>query len=299
MDKRYKVVVMVGAGVVGGATGMVLRRMGHDVRFVDISGERVNQLREQGYPASLVSEMDLSTADVIFVAVPTPTQNGSVQLTYLASAVTSIGHNLKDRIRARQAKDYPVVAIRSTIPVWTVRDLVIPTLERTSGGVVGTHFGVGVNPEFLRESHAESDFAHAQLILIGADDDKTREVLASVYKEFHAEIFVVPTHVAEITKYVHNLYNALRTSFFNELRAAFAATGLELDDVQTSFSLANKTILSLGEEHGTRPLGPFGGSCLPKDLKAIIAICHAMDLPIPLLEAVWYENELEAERSKA
>ncbi len=276
-------VVLVGAGVVGRASGMVLSTQGCDVVFVDVDASVRKRIRAEGFEASSPEALDASEVDVFLVAVPTYTETDPEDgLRSLETAVRQIGRHLRGISR------YAVVAIRSTILPGTTEDLVIPTLETTSGLRVGTDFGVCVNPEFLREESARTDFLDPPTVVIGESDGRAGAAVERLYGWVKCPIHRVSLREAEMQKFVHNVINAAKISLFNELRDVCMRS--EVDD-KIVFQLVCESAESMRvPSYGTLNLGPFGGSCLPKDTRAFLAHCSAKGLPAKLVRAVLEVN---------
>lgn len=300
---------IIGSGVVGQATGKGFDLKGHNVIFVDINPNIVHTLKEEGYEAicgyDLLCEKEI---DAYFMSVCTPTINYEIQLQYIKSAAESLGKVL------RQKHEYSLVTVRSTLPPGTTRNTIIPILEKNSGKKAGKHFGVCMNPEYLREESSVKDFYDPRLILIGSLDKKSKLFLQDIYSVFDCPIYFASLEEAEIQKYTHNLFNACKISFFNEFRMIVKKM-IEINnnenehhngngskngrgsfdiDIEKVFRLVSITAeASYNPKYGTRDMGPFGGSCLPKDTMAFFTFAKkTYGTELSLLKAVINVNEL-------
>ncbi|MCH7730828.1 UDP-glucose/GDP-mannose dehydrogenase family protein [Patescibacteria group bacterium] len=287
-------IIVVGSGVIGQATGRAFLSMSNKVTFVDIDEERLGQLRDEGHQALHLKNMDLKGVDVVFVTVSTPTVNGRMKSDNLTSAITAIGKALK---KVLTPKNYPLVVIRSTVLPGTIDGKVIPLLEKTSGGKAGRDFGICVNPEYLREAQAGKDSAKPWITVIGENEQKSGEILEELYKPLGSPIHKVPIMLAEFQKYVHNLFNSAKISFFNEMRMVSEMLGV---DAERAFQLVVDSAEGMWHPaYGTRNLGPFRGSCLPKDTQAFLNYAREMGIEMPLLEATIEVNKkMKSEKAK-
>jgi len=273
---------IVGGGFVGRATAMGLRAQGHSVHVLDIDPLKVSALQAEGLDAQDPHDCRQITGELTMVSVPTPTANGRIQLDHLEKAVTLFGERL------RSFRGYHVLVIRSTVPPRTTRDLVIPIVEEISGRTAGRDFGVVMQPEYLREATAEQDFARPWLITIGELDAKSGDVVHRVYKGFDAPIERVPLEAAEFQKYVHNLYNAVKIAFFNEMRVVADGEGWDATKI---FQITAETSEGIWNPvYGIRDRGPFSGSCLPKDTAALLQWGQERGYQLEILRAVISEN---------
>src|SRR6266487_3287585 len=204
-------ITIVGSGVVGRATGKGFIEHGNSVTFVDVDESTINQLSHEGYIAVYPSDVELDGVDAVFVSVSAPTVPEGVDLSYLEQACKSLGMALAD------CRTRPVIVFRCTIPPGTTRGFLMPLLEAASGKKPGEDFGVCYNPEYLRAYCAERDFLHPRVVTIGRDPSSlhfTRRVEA-IYAPFGASLYRCAYEEAEFQKYVHNLVNATKISFFN------------------------------------------------------------------------------------
>ncbi|MDP1883778.1 MAG: NAD(P)-binding domain-containing protein [Candidatus Moranbacteria bacterium] len=283
-----KRIAVVGSGFVGRATGKGMLQKGHKVVFFDVQAKVINNLASAGYAArhiETIAETD-DDFDIFMLSVWTPTVRRHVVLRHIEAAAKEVGKALR-----KTTADFPLVVIRSTVPPGTIEKKLIPILEKFSGKKVTEDFGVCMNPEFLREISADEDYAHPWVVVIGADDELSGLLLGKVYEDFDAPIYHMSLKEAEMMKYVHNLLNATKISFFNEMRMVG-------DRLQLNSDLVFKTVLKSAEamwnpEYGTRNFGPFSGSCLPKDTMAFLNwTSEELDFELPVLKGVIRTNDL-------
>jgi UDPglucose 6-dehydrogenase len=290
-------IAIFGSGVVGYAVGRGFLERGNDVLFCDVDPEVVAQLSRRGYRSTTSSSLEGETAEFFFLTVPTPTDSKtkSIDLVSLRSALEEIA---KGFLRKMKKGRYPVVVVKSTVIPGTTEEYAIPILEKLSGKRAGKDFGVVVNPEYLREKQALEDFNHPRLILIGTTDQKAFDLVYALYASFDAPIIQVEPKEAEMQKYVHNLVNAAKISFFNEIRQAADVANVNPEKL---FELTIRSAEAFwNPRYGLRNLGPYQGSCLPKDTQAFHTWAkEELDLPLPMLEATMRVNEgLKREHSR-
>jgi nucleotide sugar dehydrogenase len=279
-----KSIFIVGSGLVGQATGKVLGRKRFNVTFVDTNPAVVSQLRREGYQAFEVEELQKTDADIFMLSVPTylskQTENG---LDHVKAASTALGRWLSN------TKDYCLVAIRSSVLPGTTEDIIIPILEEYSGRKAGGGFGVCVQPEYLRERRPEVDVNNPWLIVIGELDKRSGDWLQEVYHWVSCPIYRVSLREAEMQKFVHNLCNANKISFFNEIRLVCQQIGVDCERI---FPLVAQSAEAIWNPlYGTRDLGPFGGSCLPKDVVAFLSWAKQQGMETPVMDAVLKVNQ--------
>lgn len=280
-------VLIVGAGVVGHAEGIALRERGHDVAFSDVDGAVLDQRRTEGFQTIPATGLGLVGIDVVLVSVSTPTSDGEIDLRNLEAAVATIGDAL-GRASSSEAGRYRVVIVRSTVPPGTTDDIVIPLLEAEAGLQAGLDFGVCVSPEYIRQRKAVSDSVAPRVVVIGQLDDRSGDVAERLNAGFGCPIYRVPIREAEFQKYAHNLCNASKISFFNELRRVAMAIGVDAERVFALVAQSSEAMWNA--EYGTRDLGPYGGACLPKDLEAFLTWADRQGLDLPILSAVRQSN---------
>lgn len=307
-------VSIIGTGYVGLVSGVCLAEKGHNVLCVDIDQEKVNNIR-RGIPpiyekgleellrknihANLQATTDLHKAvvetEISLIAVGTPFDDEKIDLGYIEAVSRQIGKALKDKA------SYHTVVVKSTVVPGTTDEVVLPLLEETSGGKAGTHFGVGMNPEFLREGKAIQDFMFPDRIVMGAIDKKSHDSLEELYSPFEGvDKLRTNNKTAEMIKYTSNSLLATMISFSNEIANLCAAIG-DIDVVDVMKGVHMDKRLSPIMPNGERIIPSFttyieagcgfGGSCFPKDVKALIAHGKRTGRPMELLDAVMQVNE--------
>jgi UDPglucose 6-dehydrogenase len=276
-------VVVVGSGVVGTATGKGLSASGHRVRFVDSDPERVNVLRHQGHEASETVTLPDEPA-FIFLTLPTPIVGRRYDLSALVEGTTAVAHEL------RRAPTMHTVVVRSTVPPGTCEGLVQPLLEQVTGKEAGEGFALASNPEFLRAASALEDFLHPWMTVIASRSRRTRERLQVLLSPFGGEVrcFEEPT-LAELIKCTHNLFNAAKISFWNEIWLLSEVLGIDAAEVASA--VAHSAEGSFNPRYGIFGGAPYGGACLPKDIKGFLGFALDLGVPMQLAEAVDEVND--------
>jgi nucleotide sugar dehydrogenase len=247
----------------------------------------LSRCRAEGLRTVPMSGIDLVGVDVVLLSVSTPTSGGGIDLRHIEAAAAEIGAAL-GRAWSSEPGRYRVVIVRSTVPPGTTEDVLIPLLEANAGLRAGMGFGVCVSPEYLRQRMAVSDSVAPRLVVIGQLDDRSGDVAERLNAGFGCPIFRIPIREAEFHKYAHNLCNASKIAFFNELRRVAEAIGV---DAEHAFALVAQSSEAMwNPEYGTRDLGPYGGACLPKDLEAFLTWADRRGLDLPILSAVRLSN---------
>lgn len=280
-------VLVVGAGVVGHAEGIALLERGHHVVLSDVDEAVLSERRAEGFPTVPMTGLGLVGVDVVLVSVSTPTSAAGVDLRHLEAAVATIGDAL-GRASGSEPGRYRVVVVRSTVPPGTTDEVVIPLLEAEAGLQAGLDFGVCMSPEYLRERNAVSDSVAPRLVVIGQLDDRSGDVTERLNAGFGCPVYRVPIREAEFQKYAHNLSNALKIAFFNELRRVAISIGVDAERVFALVAQSSEAMWN--PEYGTLDLGPYGGACLPKDLEAFLAWADRQGLDLPILSAIRQSN---------
>ncbi len=269
---------VIGSGYVGLVTGMGFAKFGHRVTFIDVDSKKVeliNQAKppiyEEGleklmhehrdnYYATLDYNKAISETEITFISVGTPSlDDGSIDLTYIKSCSEELGKVLKEKT------DHHVVVVKSTVIPGTTEEVVKPILEQYSGKKACLDFGLAMNPEFLREGVALKDFFNPDRIVIGVEDEKTKSILEEIYSHFNVTKLFVNIKTAEMIKYTSNSFLATKISFTNEIGNLCKKLGVDTYEVFRGVGLDHR----ISPEFFQAGVG-FGGSCFPKDVKALI-----------------------------
>lgn len=276
-----KKVLIAGSGIVGGATGKGLASLGYEVTFVDIDTEILERLRKEGYKTAELSQVDEIDADVSMLCLPTPTINSRIDIGAFEKFLPHLGKKIA------LIENYHLVAVRSTVLPLITERIIIPLLEKASGKKAGPDFGICVNPEFLREASSIKDFLSPWIIVIGALDQKSGKTLEEFYEPLiERNIPLIKTNLktAETIKYVHNLYNAAKISFTNEIWSISENLGI---DGNLAMEIVAKSAEGMwNPRYGIRGGYPYGGSCLPKDTQAFLNFTQEKGWKMPLLRMV-------------
>ncbi len=309
---------IVGTGYVGLVTGACLAEHGHDVTCVDVDPVKIDwinsrraPIHEDGLPEllertvgrTLRASGDLAAAvldtDITFIAVGTPAVDGQIDLAFVERAAEEIGAAI-----ARK-NEFHTVVVKSTVIPGTTDGAVLRAIERTSGKKAGTGFGLGMNPEFLTEGTAVQDFSRPDRIVIGGIDDRSRAVIASVYDGFpDTPRFLTNTRTAEMIKYTSNSALATMISFSNEIGRLCSAVGdVDVADVMRGVHAAMYfTVRGPDGQRSPAPITSFleagcgyGGSCLPKDVTALVGQGRSLGVEMPLLASVLQINRTQPE----
>ncbi len=256
-----------------------------DIGEIIAATARAGRLRATSDPVQAIRETELS-----FVCVGTPSQaNGNLDLKYIRRICEQIGQALKTKT-ARHT-----VVIRSTILPGTMRSIVIPTLEEFSGKKAGVDFGVCNNPEFLREGSAVKDFRSPPKTVIGELDKASGDMLTKLYEKLEAPLIRTDVESAEMVKYVDNSWHALKIGFANEIGNLCKSFGIDAHAVMNIFCQDRKLNISSAY---LLPGFAFGGSCLPKDLRALSYQAKMHDLHLPILTSILPSNEMQITRGQ-
>jgi UDPglucose 6-dehydrogenase len=277
-------IFIMGSGVVGTATGRGFLRSGHDVTFVDVLASRVGELAAEGFDASRTLELEDDRPAFVFLTLPTPNCGRAYDLTVFDAGVADVGMAL-----ARSSAVHTVV-VRSTVPPGTTDQRVRRLLEQTSGKTLGEGFALASNPEFLRAASAADDFRWPWVTVIAARSKRTRERLVELLSPFGGEmrVFDHPS-TAEFVKCAHNIYNATKISFWNEMWLVARELNLDHDAIAATVAISAEG--SFNREYGIRGGAPYGGVCLPKDTNGFLGFAEQLGVFRPLLEAVVAVND--------
>ena len=292
-----------GLGYVGSVSAACFAREGNHVIGIDPNKTKVDIINEKRSPViekdleELISEgvktgfleatMDgkysLLNSEISFICVGTPSNpNGSLNTKYVERVASEIGGYLKHK------NDYHIIVIRSSVLPGTSENIIIPTLEEYSQKKINTDFGVVVNPEFLRESSAVSDFYNPPKTVIGSQIERDAVTIAQVYSKLNAPLFITSLRIAELVKYADNAFHALKVAFSNEIGNLSKVLGVDSHEVMNIFCQDTKLNIS---PCYLKPGFAFGGSCLPKDLRALIYKAKTLDVEVPVLNAILPSNE--------
>ncbi len=289
---------IIGSGYVGLITGIGFAELGNEVTFIDIDKKKVEAINsakppifEKGLEELMqknirryIAASDyeaITETDITFICVGTPSRkDGSIDLTYIKTAAAEIGKVLKGY------DGFHAVVVKSTVVPGTTEDVVKPIIEKESDKEAFKDFGLAMNPEFLREGNAVEDFFNPDRIVIGVKDKRTKEILEKLYSPFDCPKLVTDIKTAEMIKYASNAFLATKISFANEIGNICKKLGIDTYDV----------FKGVGLDHRINPsffragIG-FGGSCFPKDVKALIAKAEEVGENPKLLKAVIEVNE--------
>jgi GDP-mannose 6-dehydrogenase len=302
-------VSVFGLGYVGSVSAAAFAADGHQVVGVDVNAGKVSAINEgrspivepglgellqrgvqEGRLRATTSTADaIENTDLSLLCVGTPSRrNGSLDLTYLVRVCEQIGAAIKDK------PDYHVVVVRSTVLPGTTHEHVIPTLEKASGKKYGEGFGVSVNPEFLREGTALKDFREPPLTVVGHNHAADAGPTKALYQNIDAPLFGTSIRVAEMMKYTSNAWHAVKVVFANEIGNLCKRVGVDSHDVMDIFCSDAKLNLS---PYYLKPGFAFGGSCLPKDVRALQYRAKEVDLDLPLISSLLTSNRLQLQHA--
>jgi GDP-mannose 6-dehydrogenase len=298
-------VSVFGLGYVGSVSAASFAADGHTVVGVDVNADKVASLNEGRSPivekdldelirdnvangqlrATTSTREAIDTSELSLICVGTPSRrNGSLDLTYLERVCEQIGDALQHK------DDYHVVVVRSTVLPGTTHGVVIPALERTSGKKYGTGFGVSVNPEFLREGTAIKDFRQPPMTLVGHNYRSDAQPTEALYIKVDAPLLTTSIRTAEMIKYASNTWHALKVCFANEIGNLCKRLDIDSHEVMDIFCRDEKLNLS---SYYMKPGFAFGGSCLPKDVRAMQYRAKEVDLDMPVIQAILGSNALQ------
>ena len=298
---------IIGLGYVGAVSAACLAGLGHRVVGCDVDAIKAQQIAKGESPIheeglgdllSLGVEQELISAttdvaaavadtDITFLSVGTPTsEDGGCDYRYIISAAQAIGEGLRKKSR------YHVVVMRCSIPPATTMNVMVPEIEASSGLKMGEDFGVCFNPEFLREGTAIADFDHPPKTVIGANDERAAEMLRRVYLPVDENVITTSIEVAEMVKYVDNVWHATKVCFANEVGRV--CKPLEIDSHQVMDIFVQDTKLNLSPYY-LKPGFAYGGSCLPKEVRAVAHLAGKLGVETPLIDSLAVTNDAQIE----
>jgi GDP-mannose 6-dehydrogenase len=298
-------VSVFGLGYVGSVTAARLANDGHEVVGVDLNPDKVAAINAGTSPivepglgealrdgvaagrlrATTNTEEAVQASDISLICVGTPSRkNGSLDLSYVERVAKEIGRVLKSK------DSYHVVVVRSTVLPGSTHGIVIPALESESGKTYGEGFGVSMNPEFLREGTAIKDFRHPPLTLIGHNHAADAAGTTALYASLDAPVISTSIRTAEMIKYTSNTWHALKVCFANEIGNLCKQLGVDSHDVMDIFCKDDQLNLS---PYYLKPGFAFGGSCLPKDVRAIQYRAKELDVELPVISSILTSNKLQ------
>lgn len=298
-------VSVFGLGYVGSVSAAMLATDGHEVIGVDLNPDKVAAINAGTSPivepglaealqdvvqkgrlrATTSTDEAVRNSEVSLICVGTPSRrNGSLDLSYVERVASEIGSALAG------VDHYHVVVVRSTVLPGTTHEIVIPALEKASGKTYGEGFGVAMNPEFLREGTAIKDFRHPPLTLVGHNHAVDAAGTRALYDALDAPVIGTSIRTAEMIKYTSNTWHALKVCFANEIGNLCKSLDIDSHDVMDIFCKDDQLNLS---PYYLKPGFAFGGSCLPKDVRALQYRAKEMDVEMPVISSILASNKLQ------
>jgi len=298
-----------GLGYVGSVTAACLSGKGNYVLGIDVAKDKVESMATGRTPilepgiqeiindshakgilsATLDVDKAVRETEISFICVGTPSlPNGKLDLRGIKKVCEQIGASLKTK------SEFHIVVTRSTILPGTSADVITAALEAASGKKAGRDFGVATNPEFLREGSAIKDFLNPPMTVLGVSDPQSEAVLRELYSWVPAELFAVPVYAAEMVKYACNTFHALKVAFANEIGTLCKHAGVDTEGVTRIFHSDKQLNIST---YYLNPGFAFGGSCLPKDVRALAYLGKELDCRLPLIESILPSNHEHIERA--
>jgi UDPglucose 6-dehydrogenase len=295
---------VIGTGYVGSVTGACLAERGHDIIFVGRNKNKLELIKSGKSPIyepglkdllqknrkkiSVTTDLPdaIAQSDITFICVGTPPKkDGSSDLSQVKEVSRMIGKSLRSIDR------FHVVVTKSTVIPGTNENVILPILEKESKKRAYTDFGLASNPEFLKEGTAIDDFFHTDRVVIGTNDPKTQQILETLYKPLNAQIFSTTLRTSEMIKYASNAFLATKISFANEIGNLCKNLGIDSYEVFKGVGLDVRI-----NPHFFRSGIGFGGSCFPKDVRALIAHADSKGIPSGILSSVMALNEDQPKR---
>jgi len=298
-----KKISIFGLGYVGAVSVACFADLGNEVIGVDVNPLKVDMINQGRSPiieaglgeliekgitngtikATTDATLAVEESELSFICVGTPSNaNGSLDLRYVKRVCEEIGASIKEK------NSYHLIILRSTVLPGTTEEIVIPILEKYSNKKCGDDFGVCFNPEFLREGSSIKDFFNPPFTIIGTNNEADAEKVQALYDGISAPIIPAPFKVAEMVKYANNAFHALKVTFANEIGNVCKKHDIDSHQVMDIFCLDDKLNLS---PYYLKPGFAFGGSCLPKDLRALLYFSRHSDLQLPVMESILVSNQ--------
>ncbi len=298
---------VIGLGYVGAVSMACLSHLGFRMVGVDIAADKVaaikagrppivearlGELLDEGVAEGLIDATQnligaVLETDVTFMSVGTPTAaDGSCDLTYVRQASAAIGQALAMK------EGFHVVVLRCSVPPGTTLDVVAPEIERASGRKLGIGFGLCFNPEFLREGVAVADFFAPPKTVIGASDRRSQDIVQRIYGRIDDKALFISIEAAEMVKYADNVWHATKVAFANEIGRICKALDIDSHEVMNVFVKDTKLNLS---PYYLRPGFAFGGSCLPKEVRAVSHLGADLGVSVPLIDSLMATNDRQIE----
>jgi GDP-mannose 6-dehydrogenase len=302
-------IAVIGIGYVGAVTSACLCQSGHDVTAIDIDITKIDAINAGHSPiteknltpliqkyvtnnklrASSDIQRAIQNTDISLICVGTPSnQDGSLNLEYVKDVCKKIGSALSE------SHNFHTIVFRSTMLPGSAEEVCLPLIEKYSGKKLGKDFGFGFNPEFLREGTAIEDYFNPPKIVVGAQDKKSTEIIMSLYDGIKAPRIATEIKIAEGVKYADNVWHALKIGFANEMGNILSEQGIDSHKVIDIFCQDKKLNISTAY---LKPGFAYGGSCLPKDLRAIRALGNNLGLKTPIFDALNTANDHQIERA--
>jgi GDP-mannose 6-dehydrogenase len=292
-----------GLGYVGAVSVACFADRGNEVIGVDVNPVKVDMISQGRSPiieagleeliqkgvtkgkikATTDAQEAVLESEISFICVGTPSNsNGSLDLKYVKRVCEEIGTFIKKK------SAYHLIVLRSTVLPGSTDEIVIPILEQFSKKKCGIGFGVCFNPEFLREGSSIKDFFNPPFTIIGSNDEEAAEIIKELYEGIKAPLIIVSFKIAEMVKYANNAFHALKVTFANEIGNICKQQDIDSHQVMDIFCLDDKLNLS---SYYLKPGYAFGGSCLPKDLRALLYLSRHNDLQLPVIESILISNQ--------
>jgi len=294
-------IAIIGTGYVGLVSGVCFATQGHTITCVDVDTKKIQRINkgispiyEEGLEPLLQKHKNkihattsydeaIQKSDITFICVGTPSKkNGEIDLTYVTQAVKEIARCIQNK------KSYHAVIVKSTVVPSTTQKIILPLLEQTSGLTAGKDFGVGMNPEFLKEGVAIQDFLNPDRIVNGYYDEHTRKLLKELYKGFTCPIIETSVTTAEMIKYASNCFLATKISFMNEIGNFCKQLNIDAYDVAEGMGTDKR----IGRAFLNSGIG-WGGSCFPKDTQALRAWAHKEHQSAAIIDSTIHTNEIQ------